>query len=158
MRFQYHQRFNGPLKVTVLMQKSLYNAKPNQPNDIAVLLIHPWFSGGGVRFCFLQQPGLLGGSVAVLETVADLGGRAGSWQACWLIGWTGRVSQSWEGAPCCCQCVCVHIMLFCSEFTSEFSSPRTLWWSGLGVRELWMFRESSSFGGAFTGSSSLFWE
>lgn len=52
-----------------------------------------------------------------------------------------------------------HIMLFCSEFTSEeFSSPRTLWFSCLGVRELWMFRESSSLAGAFIGSSSLFWE
>lgn len=50
-------------------------------------------------------------------------------------------------------------MLFCSEFTSEeFSSPRTLWFSCLGVRELWMLRESSSLGAAFTGSSSLFWE
>lgn len=54
---------------------------------------------------------------------------------------------------------CFHIMLFCSEFTSEeFSSPTTLWFSCLGVRELWMFRESSSLAGAFTGSSSLFWE
>jgi len=66
----------------------------------------------------------------------------------------------------CCQVagvvlrfVSFHIMLFCNEFTSEeFSSPRTLWFSCLGVRELWMLRESSSFGGAFTGSSSLFWE
>lgn len=54
---------------------------------------------------------------------------------------------------------CFYIMLFCSEFTSEeFSSPRTLWFSCLGVRELWMLRESSSLGGALTGSSSLFWE
>lgn len=66
----------------------------------------------------------------------------------------------------CCQVAgvvlflfCFHIMLFCSEFTSEeFSSPRTLWFSCLGVRELWMLRESSSLVGAFTGSSSLFWE
>lgn len=53
-----------------------------------------------------------------------------------------------------------HIMLFCREFTSEeFSSPpSTLWFSCLGVRELWMLRESSSLVGAFIGSSSLFWE
>lgn len=58
-----------------------------------------------------------------------------------------------------CFVFCFHIMLFCSEFTSEeFSSPRTLWFSCLGVRELWMLRESSSLVGAFTGSSSLFWE
>lgn len=58
-----------------------------------------------------------------------------------------------------CFLFCFHIMLFCSEFTSEeFSSPRTLWFSCLGVRELWMLRESSSLVGAFTGSSSLFWE
>ncbi len=52
-----------------------------------------------------------------------------------------------------------YIMLFCSEFTSEeFSSPSTLWFSCLGVSEFWMFSDSSSLGGgAFTGSSSLFW-
>ncbi len=52
-----------------------------------------------------------------------------------------------------------YIMLFCSEFTSEeLSSPSTLWFSCLGVSEFWMFSDSSSLGGgAFTGSSSLFW-
>lgn len=90
----------------------------------------------------------------------------------------GRGGELGEGPPplpahlavfffSCCQVagvifyffLCSHIMLFCSEFTSEeFSSPRTLWFSCLGVRELWMLRESSSLAGAFTGSSSLFWE
>lgn len=111
-------------------------------------------------------------------------GRLVCWQAGWLTGWRTRQGTDGEqgggfwgwglggrpfaGAPCrfsCCQVAgvvlffCFHIMLFCSEFTSEeFSSPRTLWFSCLGVRELWMLRESSSLVGAFTGSSSLFWE
>lgn len=136
--------------------------------------------GGGVHF--LQRPGPLGGSVAVSETVADWVGWLVCWQAGWLVDRLGALgsgrTESREGSGgsrCrrtlsfsvwCCQAAGVvlflfsfHIMLFCSEFTSEeFSSPRTLWFSCLGVRELWMLRESSSLGGAFTGSSSLFWE
>lgn len=80
----------------------------------------------------------------------------------WFAGSHCRSTLSFS--VLCCQVsgvgfVLFHIMLFCSEFTSEeFSSPRTLWFSCLGVRELCMLRESSSLGGAFTWSSSLFWE
>lgn len=90
----------------------------------------------------------------------------------WLVAWFGRLIDQLGGSWFLLLAhlvvvrllrnfpfVCFHIMLFCSEFTSEeFSSPRSLWFSCLGVRELWMLRESSSLGGAFTGSSSLFWE
>lgn len=126
----------------------------------------------------LQQLELLGGSVAVL--VARLLG----WLLGGLVGWSevhaaaephqavgGRGGGGKEGSEGAGLLLpvhrdisgvvrrCFHIMLFCSEFTSEeFSSPTTLWFSCLGVRELWMFRESSSLAGAFTGSSSLFWE
>lgn len=118
----------------------------------------------------LQQLELLGGSVAVWV--------AGCSAGCW-VGWSevhaaaeprhaGWGRGGLRGRGSCCRVHrddsgvvrwwCFHIMLFCSELTSEeFSSP-TLWFSCLGVRELWMFRESSSLAGAFTGSSSLFWE
>lgn len=131
-------------------------------------------AGGGGLVRFWQRPGPLGGSVAV--SVAG-------WSAGWLVGCLVEqlgalgsrqmVSREAFGGSSHCRCTlsfalsycrlliyfCFHIMLFCSEFTSEeFSSPRTLWFSCLGVRELRMLRESSSLVRAFTGSSSLFWE
>lgn len=138
-----------------------------------------WGSGGGVRFC--SGPGRL---VAVLPCRRRLQTGMISWYVVRLVGWLVdrlgalgsrcRPRKGFGGFHCrrtltfsvsCCQVAgvdlffCFYIMLFCSEFTSEeFSSPRTLWFSCLGVRELWMLRESSSLGGAFTGSSSLFWE
>lgn len=132
-----------------------------------------WVGVGGMSVLSLQQLELLGGSVAVL--VARLLG----WLLGGLVGWSevhaaaeprqaGDGKEGSEGAGLLLPVHrdvsgivrwCCHIMLFCSEFTSEeFSSPTTLWFSCLGVRELWMFRESSSLAGAFTGSSSLFWE
>lgn len=126
----------------------------------------------------MQRPEPLGGSVAV-SFAGWLAGKLG-WFVGWLVDRLGALGSgqaaSREGfggvsLPAhlvvfgvvlsgCWGCLfCFHIMLFCSEFTSEeFSSPRILWFSCLGVRELWMLRESSSLVGAFTGSSSLFWE
>ncbi len=115
------------------------------------MVVYVFCSGPGRLVAVLPcrrrlQTGLVGWYVGrLVDWLVDRLGALGSGRTESREGFGGsRCRRTLSFSVSCCQVsgvvlflFCFHIMLFCSEFTSEeFSSPRTLWFSCLGVREL----------------------